>query len=322
MGLLARWRATGADLPFGDPDPFHGAPLEGWFWRIADPTRDLAVTVVCGVLRSTWSEVVIAAHPSGVVREVRAPWPPGQAYATAGSVLRAAVDDVTVEAAVEPGPPLRGALWPALGPAHLLPRFPQYWAPLLAGTVREGSLTIGDETFDLVGARAYAEKSWGPRFPPGGWWWGAAHAFADPALCVSFAGGPLLRGVDFAPTAIVARVRAGLVRLGTPPFTPVETRLGEGWWHVRGRGPRTRISIDGSASGPSVLLPHPEPQDGTLDRRAEHWLDGHVELLVEGRRGGRWRTLASDASRLAGLERGRPLAAGATLGTAASEGDE
>ena len=138
---------------------------------------------------------------------------------------------------------------------------------------------------------------------------------------MAFAGGPLLPGVPFAPTAVVVRTRAGLVRLGTPPFTPVGTRVGEGWWHVRGRGLRTRVAIDAAASGPHLLLPHPEPADGTLDRRAEHWSNGHVELLVEGRRGGRWRTLAAGSSPLAGLERGRPLPPGATLGTPTSEGD-
>src|SRR5688500_15506078 len=143
MGLLERWRATGADLPFGDPGPFHGAPLEGWFWRLADPRRDLAVTGVCGVLRRSCAEVVIAVHPRRDVCEVRTPWPPGRAYAATGAVLRAEVEELAVEAAIDPGPPLRGSLWPALGPAHLLPRFPQYWAPLLAGTVREGELTIG-----------------------------------------------------------------------------------------------------------------------------------------------------------------------------------
>jgi hypothetical protein len=309
VSLLARWRATGADLPFGDPERFHGAPLEGWYWRFAQPERDLAVAVVCGVLHGTWAEVVIAVHPHGIVREVRVPWPPTGTFARAGATLGAEVADVRVDVALDPGPPLRAALWPALGPAHLLPRFPQYWAPLAAGTVREGRVTIDGTEHDLAGARAYGEKSWGPHFPPDGWWWGAAHAFDDPALVVAFAGGPLLHGLAFAPTAIVARVRAGLVRLGSPPLWPVRTVVGDGEWHVEGRGARTRVRIDGQSDGGHLLLPHPEPDDGTFDRRAEHWLDGVVEAVVEGRRGGRWRTLGAGRSPLAGLERGRPRAA-------------
>jgi hypothetical protein len=179
----------------------------------------------------------------------------------------------------------------------------------MAGTVRAGRLVLDGEELDLAGARVYREKSWGPHFPPDGWWWGAAHAFDDPALVVAFAGGPLLHGVPFAPTAIVARVRAGLVRLGSPPVWPVRTEVGDGTWHVEGRGPRSRVRIDGRAEGAHLLLPHPEPADGTFDRRAEHWLDGVVEAVVEGRRGGRWRTLGAGRSPLAGLERGRPRAA-------------
>ena len=53
----------------------------------------------------------------------------------------------------------------------------------------------------------------------------------------------------------------------------------------------------------------PALDDGTFDRRADHWLDGVVEAVVEGRRGGRWRTLGAGRSPLAGLERGRARAA-------------
>jgi tocopherol cyclase len=35
--LVAAYRRTGADVPFGDPVPSHGAEMEGWFWRVTDP---------------------------------------------------------------------------------------------------------------------------------------------------------------------------------------------------------------------------------------------------------------------------------------------
>jgi tocopherol cyclase len=136
---------------------------------------------------------------------------------------------------------------------------------------------------------------------------------------VAFAGGPLVRNVPFAPTAVVARVRGGLVRLGTPPLTSVRTRLADGTWDVQARGPRSRVRLTGEADGAHMLLPHPEPANGTLDRRAEHWLDGRVEAVVEGRRGGRWRTLGAGASPLAGLERGRPRAGSLRASPAAEE---
>ncbi len=32
-GLLARYRRTGADVPFGNPLAAHGVAMEGYFWR-------------------------------------------------------------------------------------------------------------------------------------------------------------------------------------------------------------------------------------------------------------------------------------------------
>ena len=34
--LIAAYRQTGADVPFGDPVPWHGSEMEGWFWRLTD----------------------------------------------------------------------------------------------------------------------------------------------------------------------------------------------------------------------------------------------------------------------------------------------
>ena len=34
--VVAAYRRTGADLPFGDSLPTHGAEMEGWFWRVTD----------------------------------------------------------------------------------------------------------------------------------------------------------------------------------------------------------------------------------------------------------------------------------------------
>jgi hypothetical protein len=35
--LLAAYRRTGADPPFGDPGRDHGAPTEGHYWRLVHP---------------------------------------------------------------------------------------------------------------------------------------------------------------------------------------------------------------------------------------------------------------------------------------------
>jgi len=35
--MLAAYRATGADPPFGDPRGYHGVGMEGHFWRFTQP---------------------------------------------------------------------------------------------------------------------------------------------------------------------------------------------------------------------------------------------------------------------------------------------
>ena len=37
--MLAAYRATGADPPFGDPRGYHGVGMEGHFWRITAAAR-------------------------------------------------------------------------------------------------------------------------------------------------------------------------------------------------------------------------------------------------------------------------------------------
>ncbi|MGO0576047.1 hypothetical protein [Ornithinimicrobium panacihumi] len=50
MGILDRYRATGADLPFGDPRRAHpGVAMEGYFWRITDQARGRPLITLIGV---------------------------------------------------------------------------------------------------------------------------------------------------------------------------------------------------------------------------------------------------------------------------------
>ena len=49
-------------------------------------------------------------------------------------------------------------------------------------------------TWDLNGATVYAEKNWGRGGFPESWWWGQAQGFADPSVCVAFAGGEVRAG--------------------------------------------------------------------------------------------------------------------------------
>ena len=42
---LARYRASGADLPFGNPLAAHGLAMEGYFWRVTDGDRSLIALI-------------------------------------------------------------------------------------------------------------------------------------------------------------------------------------------------------------------------------------------------------------------------------------
>lgn len=325
MGLAEAYRRAGADLPHQDRWAPHGVGVEGWYWRAADLASGRVVAVMLGIARDpsggTTGSVVIAAHPGGAVREAVtddvSAGPRGLrlgALATATrDGVRAEVDDLRVEIDAPGGLPLAPRLRGGLGPAHLVPGFPQYWEPVAtaaAGALRVAGGPAGAEL--AATARVYHEKNWGRRFPLGGWWWGAAHAFAEPRAAVAFAGGPLVRALPLRPTAVVVRLPDGAcVRLGTPLLGGVEARIGDGSWELDGRGPRHRVVVRAHVDptvDPGLLLAHPEP-DGAIERRARQHLAGTLEVQVEERRRGRLRTRFSGTSGLVGLEVGLPASA-------------
>lgn len=51
MTLHRRYRATGADLPFGDPLRAHGVAMEGYFLRVTDRDRGRALIALIGINR-------------------------------------------------------------------------------------------------------------------------------------------------------------------------------------------------------------------------------------------------------------------------------
>jgi hypothetical protein len=261
-----------------------------------------------------WGNVVLALHPEHQdreqvvlegVRAASAGMAIGDALTATAGTLRAAVGDVRVDCSLGDIQPLRPALWGALGPGHLVPGLGQYWTPISTAVVERGETVIGDSRVDLAGGRVYHERNWGGTFPRRGWWWGAAHGFDDPRVAVAFAGGALGPRPAPAPTAIVARTRRGLVRLGPPQI--VRTDVGDRTWSVDARGVTARIRLDARADDAGLLLSHPAGgPPGTVERLARQHLDGHVEATVERRGGGRWRVEWAGACRLAGLERGTP----------------
>jgi tocopherol cyclase len=322
--MLAAYRATGADPPFGDPRGYHGVGMEGYFWRITDAAAGAVVVVLTAVNRdaagATWGLVALAVHPGGFVRSATV----DRAHAARGR-LGVRLEDADgrpvlvagdERLAVDLGPDARVDLafedriaWPArrafggIGLAQAVPGLSQYWHPHLLGARVRGTVRAGADERALDGATAYAEKNWGAGGHPPAWWWGQAHGFARADACVAFAGGRATLGPLAVPsaTAVVVALGGEVLRVVSPP-TPLRVAVGDGGWRLRGRTARHRVEIEGRAGGsPPHVLPVPFPADR---HRHEEQSAMHLagELCVRVRRG--TRTVFAGTSALAGLERG------------------
>jgi hypothetical protein len=322
--MLAAYRATGADPPFGDPRGYHGVGMEGWFWRITHAPAGVVVVVLAAVCRDaagdTWGLTALAVHPGGFVRSatvdrVRA--------ARRGIGLRfedhagrgvLAADGERLH--VDLGPDARVDVafadrvgWPArrafggIGPAQAIPGLSQYWHPHLLGARVRGGARIAAREIGLDGATAYAEKNWGAGGHPPAWWWGQAHGFDRADACVAFAGGRAAVGplAIANATAVVVALGGDVLRLVRPPAA-LRVAVGADGWRLRGRTALHRVEIEGRAgTTPPHLLPVPFPADR---HRHEEQSAMHLsgELSVRVRRGRR--TVFAGTSSLAGLERG------------------
>jgi tocopherol cyclase len=312
--MLAAYRRTGADPPFGDPSRDHDAAMEGYYWRLVHPAEGWVIVWLCGICRARdgrWATVALAGHPDGFLRhgtpEPAAGDPEGFGARAAdvftGSLERLQVrmaDDAWVEASLRPR-----VAWPrralgATGLGQLVPGLAQYWHPVLLAADVEGEARLGGRRLRLDGARAYVEKNWGPGFP-GRWWWGQADAFPGDDVGVAFAGGRLrLVGAAAAPTAVVVRLGRRVVRLA-PPLAHVRVQAGELGWRLRVHSPRYRLELEGDAAGRAPhVLPVPDPEGRRVDMRSRQLLAGSLRLRI--RRGRR--TLMDAVSPLAGLELG------------------
>jgi hypothetical protein len=312
---LTAYRATGADLPLGDPARAHGVPLEGYYWRIVHPpsgTVVVALGAVCGDAGGSWGLATLATHPGGFARSVltrTAAAVPDAFGMQAEHALRGDAHAVTVDLGPDAGLDVTlhdPVVWPrrggALGLAHAIPALPQYWHPVVLSARVRGRVRAGAVVQDLDGAVAYAEKNWGNGFP-GRWWWGHAAAFED-EVSVSFAGGHVrVLGGDVAPSAVVVRLGQRVIAL-TPPLARTRVTVKADRWRLRTRGPRIAVEIDADGAGtPPHELLVPVPDARRADPRSRQHLDGRLELRV--RRG--TRLLFAGASMLAGLELGDPV---------------
>jgi len=311
--LLERYRRAGADLPFEDPRRAHGVGMEGYYWRLTDAAAGRVMIVLCGVCAAPdghWALVAMAAHPEGLVRHAIVPVASADGRrlgVSAGDVLAADEEGLRVD--LGPGARLRAGFadhvpWPrrALGGsglAQVVPGLGQYWHPHLLGGTVAGHADLGDDRIDLGGCVPYAEKNWGSRFA-GSWWWGQAHGFGDPGVCVAFAGGRLRLGpAGVAPTSLVVALGGTVLRL-VPPRARMVAAVGAEGWRVRARRGSLHVELLGwGGRGSAAILPVPLPRERRTEPLSHQRLASHLQVTV-------WRgtrLLFSGESALAGLER-------------------
>lgn len=316
--LIAAYRRTGADVPFGDPLPSHGAEMEGWFWRVTDPASGRVVVALCGVNRhhsGDWATVAVALHPGGVVRSaalddaradradfaVRAGTSPQACLEASTHRLRVDLDDVHLDLRFS-----ESFYWPKAfgggGVFSAVPFLNQYWQPYRLGGAATGVVTFagdGGERWSLDGAPVYGERNWGAGFPDR-WWWGQAHDFDGADVSVAFSGGVLRLGpIARSVCGVVVRLGERVVRI-TPP-APVRSDVTPGRWSVRARSWRYQVDLDGDGTGiePHVL-PVPLPAERrNVDTDFEH-LAGRLRCVVRER----GHVVFAGTSELAGLEVG------------------
>jgi hypothetical protein len=310
---LRLYRSTGADPLFGDPRAAHGVAREGYYWRFTDPASGRVVIALNGVNRGPhghWATLGLAASNGFVRTELHpaAQAAPARLGAFAGTAFAGTSDRVHVD--LGPGARLEVSVrrpigWPrrstgGSGAFQTVPALNQYWHPWLLGGVVTGSTVVGEETWDLDGWTVFAEKSWGRGGVPDSWWWGQAHGFAEAEACVAFAGGQVSVGpLRTTLTALVVLLPDGtLLRLGDPLLTPVNARVSDEWWLLRGRSAQWHVEVDGFGRvGAAHVLPVPLPL-------AEQHVPGAIEHLsatMRVRVRHRGRLAWSGESRAAGL---------------------
>ena len=313
---LSRYRATGADLPFGDPRRAHGVAMEGYFWRVTDVERGRVLIALIGVNRARdgqWATLGLAASPGRVLEldaHDGAAADPARLGARAGTAfagdehavrVRLGASELDLRVTDPAGWPRRRFGGSSM--FHAVPALNQYWHPWLLGGRAEGRALVGGEEWDLTGAQVYGEKNWGRAGFPDSWWWGQAHGFEDPGACVAFAGGEVTAGpLRTEVTALVVRLPDGrVVRLGNPGVSPVAASVTDERWVLRGRGHGWRVEVEAEAPlGDAHVLPVPLPEERRNTAGAIEHLAGSLAVTV--RRGGR--VVGRGTTRLAGLEHG------------------
>ncbi len=319
LNPLKLYRATGADLPYGNPLLAHGVGMEGYFWRVTLPEEERVLIALIGVnddgAGGTWATVGLGGHPGHFLQagalegaacestRLAARTEGGEFVAEGNRVKVDLGDHAKLDLTVE-----NEVLWPnrrfgASSWFHTVPALNQYWHPHLLGGTARGTAVIDGEEWNLDGASVYAEKNWGRGGFPEEWWWGQAQGFEDRDACVCFAGGRVKSGpFETEVTALVVRFGETFIRLGDPLLSRVEANVTDEEWHLVGRSRRWQIEVHGQAElGAAHVLPVPLPAERRNIAAALEHLGGKMNVTVSERgRGVVWR----GTSQLAGLEHG------------------
>ncbi len=313
--LIALYRRTGADVPFGDPLPSHGAEMEGWFWRLTDQGTGRAVVALCSCNQhpdGDWSTAAIALEPGRVVRSAAI----GNAAADRRHfTIRArdhrnaldahrdgialTIDDVAVDLRVDNTEP-----WPkAFGGGGLFSSVPflnQYWHPYCLGGRASATVTGPGIDWQFDDARLYCERNWGAGFPQR-WWWGQAHDFGDDDVCVAFSGGLLELGpLKTEVTGVVVRLGSRVLRITPPALTTYRFDRDSWHWQITARTLQFAVELDAHGTGEPPVLPVPLPAERRNIDTDYEFLDGTLRCTVR-----EWgRVIFDGTSTLAGLEIG------------------
>lgn len=298
MSLKKSYRATGADLPFGDPLPAHtGVSMEGYFWRITDP-EGRVIIALCGVNQGPegpWATLGLAAWPTGFLRTAArdGAWADPDGLGVEGGDgafeanrrrLRVNLgEDAQLNLVFDDPLPWQHNAVGGSSIFQIVPALNQYWHPWLLGGKASGTAIVGDQTWEFTDAQVYAEKNWGREGFPESWWWGQAQGFAETDACVAFAGGLVHSGkLRTEVTGLVVRLPGGRVfRLGNPGISPVETRTADELWQLSGRGYGWKVEITATASlDHAFVLPVPLPSEHrNIAGDLEH-LAGELSITV------------------------------------------
>ena len=279
--------------------------MDGWFWRITDPVQRRVAIALVGLNTprdgSPWGILGLAQSPDCLLRTAMVPEISAasrgmrlQASGSEGSFtahrhdIDVRVGDLHLEARLDDLVDWQGRLG-ASSIFQTVPGLNQYWHPWLLGGAATGRLTGPDGVWEFTDAQLYAEKNWGRGGFPEHWWWGQAQGFEEREACAAFAGGQIHLGrpgrdtrLRTDVTALAVKLPDGRqVRLGNPGTSPVEARVEDGHWLVRGRSRHWNVRIEGVAPIASTfVLPIPLVEERRLAPGALEAQAGEMQVTV------------------------------------------